>query len=125
MYLLDTCALIWLLSNYSLLSEKSRSAIESAEVAYISIASLWEIAIKQGNGKLNFQKSICEIAEICEQANIEILYPTPLVLDMVQNLPKIHGDPFDRLIIAQSQADNLTIITNNTFIPQYNVQTIW
>lgn len=72
MYLLDTCALIWLLSNYSLLSEKSRSAIESADIAYISVASLWEIAIKQGNGKLNLQKSICEIAEICEQANIGI-----------------------------------------------------
>ena len=125
MYLLDTCALIWLLSDYTALPEKSRIVIESADIAYISIASLWEIAIKQGNGKLNLKKSICDIAEICEHSNIELLYPTPLDFDIIQSLPKIHGDPFDRLIIAQAQIRNLTIITSDTFIPQYAVNTIW
>ena len=125
MYLLDTCTLIQLLTDYFELSDKARFAIESADLAYISFASLWEIAIKQGNRKLNLEKSIRQIADICEKTNINILYPTPSELDLVQHLPKIHRDPFDRLIIAQAQSKQLTIITSDTYIPQYNVHTIW
>ncbi len=125
MFLLDTCAIIWLFSDPDSLSVKAREAIESAEKAYISIASLWEIAIKQGNGKLDLRRTISEIAEACRETNIEILNPSPLQLELLQKLPKIHGDPFDRLIIAQAKDLDLTIITSDRFIPEYDVKTLW
>ena len=125
MYLLDTCVLIWLLSAPTQLSDKARLAITSSKAAYISFASLWEISIKQSNGKLNLQKTIQEIAQTCESANIRILYPTPEELDNIQKLPKIHGDPFDRLIISQARTRNMTIITSDNYIPQYEVSVLW
>ena len=125
MYLIDTCALIWILSNPEKLSNKAKQAIESAEKAYVSIASLWEIAIKQGNGKLNLRLTITDIANACKETNIEILFPTPAQLDIVQSLPKIHGDPFDRLIIAQAMDNNLAIITSDNYFPEYKITVLW
>ena len=54
-----------------------------------------------------------------------ILLPTPAQLDMVQSLPKIHGDPFDRLIIAQAMDNNLAIITSDGYFPEYKITVLW
>ena len=79
MYLLDTCALIWMLSSPKDLSVNARTVFFSSKEIYISFASLWEIAIKQGNGKLNLQKSIHEIAKTCESPSIHILIIITLI----------------------------------------------
>jgi PIN domain nuclease of toxin-antitoxin system len=91
----------------------------------VSIASLWEIAIKSSIGKLEIKNSLEEIAEICLENKIELLAINPLHLDQIKNLPRIHGDPFDRLIISQALAENLIIVTKDSIIPKYDVKTVW
>ena len=62
-----------------------------------------------------------EIVGICLKYKIELLIINPQYLDQIANSPQIHGDPFDRLIISQAIAENLTIVTSDSMIPQYDV----
>ena len=91
----------------------------------MSIASLWEIAIKQSIGKLELKNSIQEIADDCTKSDIDILAIAPRHLDAIRSLPDIHRDPFDRLIVAQAICEELTIITKDSRIAEYDVQTVW
>lgn len=125
MYLLDTHALLYFLFDDPRLSPSARQLIGSAAHVYLSIASLWEIAIKKNLGKLQMDYSISELAQICRAESIELLHITPQDLDELSKLPFIHRDPFDRLLIAQARAKGLTLITKDSFIPKYDVPTIW
>ena len=84
-----------------------------------------EIAIKQSIGKLDLDFSITQIENLCNEKDIQILPIKSKHLDKLKNLPKYHGDPFDRLIISQALAENLTIITRDSTIPNYPVRTLW
>ncbi len=66
-----------------------------------------------------------EIAGICLKNEIKLLAINPLHLDQIAGLLQVHGDPFDRLIISQTLAENLAIVTRDSIIPKYNVNTIW
>ncbi|MCM1134951.1 MAG: type II toxin-antitoxin system VapC family toxin [Clostridium sp.] len=126
MYLLDTNALLYFLYDSEKLSEKASEVIyHSNEKISVSIVSLWEIAIKSSIGKLEIKSSISKIAETCEKEQFDILSIKPFHLDKIRQLPPIHGDPFDRLIISQAITESLAIITKDKIIPQYNVDTIW
>lgn len=125
MYLLDTHTLLWFLRDSPQLSKKALGIITTENKVYVSIASLWEIAIKKSIGKLEFEHSIEKIAELCHEKDILILQIQPKYFDKVIKLPNIHNDPFDRLIIAQAIIENLVIITKDTIIPKYSVKTIW
>lgn len=125
MYLLDTHTLLWFLRDSPQLSKKALEIITTENKVYVSIASLWEIAIKKSTGKLEFEHSIEKIAELCHEKDILILQIQPKYFDKVIKLPNIHNDPFDRLIIAQAIIENLVIITKDTIIPKYSVKTIW
>ena len=125
MFLIDTHALIWAMADENKLSLAAKEAIKTSSNICISIASLWEIAIKQNIGKLNFSRTISEIATECQKHDIAILPIMPNHLDHIKTLPKIHGDPFDRLLIAQAETENLTIITKDSIIPKYGIPTIW
>lgn len=125
MYLLDTCVLIWLLSEPDKISSKAENVIKDAKELYVNICSLWEIAIKQGNGKLEWDISIEDIAKACVSNGIKIIYPAPRILDILKNLPKEHGDPFDRLIIAQAMNDKYIIITSDNKFKLYDVEVVW
>lgn len=125
MYLLDTHTLLWFLRDSPQLSKKALEIITTENKVYVSIASLWEIAIKKSTGKLEFEHSIEKIAELCHEKDILILQIQPKYFDKVIKLPNIHNDPFDRLIIAQAVIENLVIITKDTIIPKYSVKTIW
>ena len=125
MYLLDTHTLLWFLRDSPQLSKKALGIITTENKVYVSIASLWEIAIKKSIGKLEFEHSIEKIAELCHEKDILILQIQPKYFDKIIELPNIHNDPFDRLIIAQAIIENLIIITKDTIIPKYSVKTIW
>lgn len=125
MYIIDTHVLLWLLSDTTKLSEKAKSILKYDKLLYISIVSLWEIAIKQSNNKIDLPFSPKQLSEICLERNIEIKQIIPSHLNQLQNLPKIHNDPFDRLIICQSIAEQIPILTKDSIIPQYPVITIW
>ena len=125
MYLLDTHVMLWYLRDSSELSASAHSLIDKAEYVAVSIASFWEIAIKQSIGKMQFCMTIPELESLCLDRDIQVLPIQSVVLEQIKSLPKIHGDPFDRLIIAQAQIDKMTIITRDRMIPQYPVPTIW
>ncbi len=125
-YILDTNVLIFYLYNPEQLSKAAVDIVHNEDnKIYVSIVSLWEIAIKTSIGKLEIKNSIEEIAGICLKYKIELLAINPQHLDWIANLPQIHGDPFDRLIISQALAENLTIVTKDSIIPKYEVNTIW
>ena len=125
MYLLDTNALLFFLSDDARLSRSALAAIQSDSPVLISVVSLWEIAIKKNIGKLDVSYSITEIVKACAQQNFTLLPINSEHLDALSTLPSIHNDPFDRLLIAQAQTEHLVLITKDTIIPKYDVQTIW
>ena len=125
MYLLDTHAMLWYLRDSPELSASAHALIDNAEYVAVSIASFWEIAIKLCIGKMQFCMTIPELESLCLDRDIQVLPIQSVVLEQIKSLPKIHGDPFDRLIIAQAQIGKMTIITRDRIIPQYPVPTIW
>ncbi|MCR5788824.1 MAG: type II toxin-antitoxin system VapC family toxin [Lachnospiraceae bacterium] len=125
MYLIDTHVLIWSLFDAGKLSDQAEHIITNSNMIYVSIASLWEIAIKQSIGKIEIQSTLQEIADQCSKSQIDVLNILPVHLDVIKQLPRIHNDPFDRLIIAQAVTEGLTLITKDTYIPQYDIKTIW
>ena len=124
MYIIDTHILLWLLSEPDKLSAKAKKILQEEDL-YISMASLWEIAIKQSNGKLDLPFTPEELYAICIDRDIQVKQIMPSHLNQLNNLPKIHNDPFDRLIVCQSIADNIPILTCDGKIPLYPVITIW
>ena len=125
MYLLDTHAMLWYLRDSPELSASAHALIDNAEYVAVSIASFWEIAIKQCIGKMQFGMTIPELESLCLDRDIQVLPIQSVVLEQIKSLPKIHGDPFDRLIIAQAQVGKMTIVTRDRMIPQYSVPTTW
>lgn len=124
MYLLDTHTIIWYLSKSSGLTNLALKLIEQQNcVAHI--VSFWEIAVKVSLGKLLLNASIAEMIDELKQQEIEILPVNIHALEIVQNLPFHHRDPFDRLLIAEALIYNLTIISADTNLDNYKVQRIW
>ena len=124
--LLDTHALIWFLNGDSQLSDKAKTEIENIDNdKIISIASIWEIAIKISLNKFRFDKGFKKLFELIEENGFEIL---PISFEhtlIVSNLEFIHRDPFDRILVSQCKSDNLVIITKDENIKKYNIKTIW
>ena len=125
MYLLDTCALLWFMDDSSALSQRAKDVIGKSETLYISIAAFWEIAIKKTIGKLDIAESIFEIRDICDNYGIVILPIKIEYLGRIQTLPRIHNDPFDRLMIATALEENLPLITHDSNIGKYDISTYW
>ena len=123
-YLLDTHAILWYAQGNGELSQNARSLMES-ETCFYSIASLWEIAIKQKLGKLDMALAVTELDEFCKNAGFQQLPINASHIEKTKTLDFIHRDPFDRLLIATAQLENITIITKDTIIPKYEVETTW
>lgn len=124
MYLLDTHAIIWYVTGSNELSSLVRNLMETKQ-CFFSFVSLWEIAIKQAKGTLDFKITISQLKTVLENEEFIYLHPTEYDAEGIKNLPDIHRDPFDRLLIAQAIENNLTIITRDLKIPLYEVKTIW
>ena len=127
-YLLDTCALIDMLFNPERLSTKARAALEGGNSLAVSIASFWEIMIKQQIGKLGIKEtSAQDLKTACTALDIEVLQTEIKHIDLIRSLPryKDHGDPFDRLIICQALSEKLPLITSDGKMSRYGVQVIW
>ncbi len=125
MIIIDTHTLLWFMFDDTKLSEEALSLIKTDDRVYVSIASLWEIAIKQSLGKLEIKNSVQELAGKCYEAGIDILSIEPKHLDCIKLLPNIHNDPFDRLIISQAITENMPLVTKDSIIPKYNIKTVW
>ena len=124
MYLLDTHAIIWYETGSTELSQTAKDIMETKR-CFFSFASLWEIAIKQAKCTLQFNIDIPKLKTVLEDEEFIYLPPTEFDAEAIKALPDIHKDPFDRLLIAQAIENNLTIVTTDSKISQYNVKTIW
>lgn len=125
-YLLDTNALIGLLFKPDILSKGAYQTIQQSDSLYISIASLWEIGIKQSIGKIDIDASAEEIESVCMELTIHMLPISVKHIDRMKLLPMVHKDPFDRIIIAQAAIENMTLITRDSIISQYkDIKTLW
>ena len=125
MYLIDTHALLWFINADEKLPGSIRELMESEKDLYISIGSFWEMAIKSSLGKLTFPGTIRSLIEDCERMGFVVLPIKAAHLERLENMPKIHGDPFDRLLVCQAQEEGLILITKDENIPKYDVETIW
>jgi PIN domain nuclease of toxin-antitoxin system len=125
--LLDTHALLWFIGNDPQLSASARQIIEDRQHdKFVSAASLWEIVVKLSLRKLKLPRSFGEIfPQQLEVNGFELLPISCLQLNQLVALPFHHHDPFDRLLIAQALADDMTIITRDTEFPKYQAKILW
>jgi len=125
-YLLDTQTLLWALEGNPRLSRKAHSLMEDpANTLMVSIASLWEVAIKVSIGKLELAQPLHEIIIKLPEADIALLPIEPHHILEVERLAFIHRDPFDRMIISQAIAENFEIISSDEVFSQYPVRVHW
>ena len=119
-FLLDTHAFLWWLSNDSKLGLNARKAIlDGRNEVYVSAATGWEISIKRALGKLDAPE---DLDALVEQEGFTDLPITFFHGEQAGALPRIHADPFDRMLVAQAQAEGLTLISSDQHIKRYGVR---
>lgn len=126
-FLLDTHVLIWFIMGDTRLPIPLRAVIETIENhRLVSVASVWEIAIKMSLGKLDMGAPFTALIPDQLIANrIEMLPIAVAHLHQVAQLPFHHRDPFDRLLIAQSQVEQIPLLSHDATFDPYSVQRIW
>jgi len=125
-YLVDTHVIIWLAIDSSELPKVIKELIENPENdIFICSASLWEIAIKVNLGKLDLKLPLNKLLNDIKTYGFNILQVEDKYLCNLLELPYIHKDPFDRLIISTALAEGLAIITIDENIQKYDVPWIW
>jgi PIN domain nuclease of toxin-antitoxin system len=124
--LIDTHILIWYIAGHPSLNKTMINLLEDpGNNLSISIASLWEIAIKVGKRKLDLGIEFHELEEILNQLNIQVLSIQFSDLNIHLTLPFHHTDPFDRIIISQSISQNLILMSADSAFKNYPIQNIW
>ena len=118
--LLDTHLLLWAAANSKRLPGEARALLEdSGNDAYYSAASIWEIAIKSSLRRTDFRIDIDALLAVLPKMGLTELPVGATHAASVAKLPPIHRDPFDRLLIAQSIAEPLTLLTNDALLTRY------
>ncbi|OJX38409.1 MAG: twitching motility protein PilT [Chloroflexi bacterium 44-23] len=125
--LLDTHTFLWWNMNDPQLSTMVKEIIsDGSNEIYLSAASVWEIAIKVGKGRLLLPEEPGPYIASRMKSNHFSALPIQISHTVkVYNLPHYHEDPFDRLLIAQSQMEKLILLTINPEIRKYQIETIW
>lgn len=125
-YLLDTHTFLWFLNDDEKLSKKANKLIQDkGNRIFISMASIWEIAIKVSNNKLKLLFPLENISKHIFDNDFNILNISIDATTLLAKLPFNHRDPFDRLLVAQAMAENLAIISKDEDIKLYKVKTVW
>jgi PIN domain nuclease of toxin-antitoxin system len=125
--LLDTQALLYFLDDDPLLSKSAKAHIEDPNHhKFVSIATCWEIAIKVGLKKLDLGEPASTFLprEIANN-NLDILAVELQRATFVESLPMHHRDPFDRLLVAQSILEKMSIVSNDVLLDAYGITRIW
>ena len=123
--LLDTHTLLWFLENDPQLPNRTRIRIQTSTTVFISLVSLWEIAIKTNMGKLIFPIPFSQLQPELITQNFTQLPITFSDLEIYHGLPLHHRDPFDRLLISQAINHNLIFISRDTEFGPYPIQQVW
>ncbi len=125
--LLDTHVLLWWLFDDDTLSQPARSAIANPEnEVLVSSASAWEIATKHRLGKLDEAREVVrDLPGLLRRARFQVL---PIVLEhalRAGSLPDVHRDPIDRMLVAQSQLEELVLVSSDRVLKKYKVDILW
>ena len=125
--LVDTHALLWFFSGHSNLSDTVRDLMEDTKhQKLISLATVWEMAIKQSKKKLDLGKSSADyIGEKIQYKDFELLPIDLKHLTLISTLPFHHSDPFDRLLICQCIIENIPILSKDIAFDAYPIERIW
>lgn len=118
--LLDTHVLLWAVGMSGRLSAATRQMLETPDnEVYYSAANLWEIAIKSSLRRMDFQVDPEQLLAVLPAMDLTELPITARHAAAVARLPPLHRDPFDRLLIAQSQVEPMILLTNDELLVQY------
>lgn len=129
-FLLDTHAFLWFNQGAPQLSAKARDLIENTQNdMLVSMASLWEIAIKNSLGKMELDGGFEAVMDYVTKNNFEILYITYEHTRQQNQLPFIHKDPFDRMMVSQALVEEIDLISNDEVMDGYfegqRVRRVW
>lgn len=120
-FLLDTHVLLWWLANDPQLGSRCKELVsDDRNQVFVSAATTWEISIKTALGKLTAPE---DMDSIVEEEGFDKLPISLYHGQLAGKLPPLHHDPFDRMLIAQAQAEGLILITSDHLIGQYNLRT--
>jgi PIN domain nuclease of toxin-antitoxin system len=119
--LLDTHVLLWWLADSPRLPRPARAAIVDSDLTYVSAASAWEIEIKKSLGKLSAPDDL--------EATLAAYHLRPLAVTVAHaitagRLPRHHGDPFDRMLVAQAKLESLTLVTRDARLRDYGIRVL-
>ena len=125
--LLDSHTLIWWVDQDHLLGQDAHAAIaDPSNDLLLSAATIWEIAIKVGLGKLSLSMGYRQwMSQAMSDMGVTVLPITVEYADVQAGLPNHHGDPFDRLLVAQAVVENVAIVSNDLAFESYGVQRLW
>lgn len=125
--LLDTHTFLWTAVGSSQLSDRAKNLfLDTQNELYLSMASVWEMAIKSSLGKLTFHKPIeSYILDILQENAIQLLNIDFRHVMRVSSLPFHHGDPFDRLLVSQAIEEKIPILSCDLAFDAYSLERLW
>jgi len=125
--LLDTHVFLWLMENPGKASPAALAACEdAANSLFLSVVSIWELQIKLATGKLTLKQQLQGIVEDQQRNNrLEMLPVRMPHLWALPGLPALHGDPFDRMLVAQAGVEDMFLVTADRALTNYPVQVLW
>lgn len=126
-YLLDTCTFLWIADASDELSKRARDVfLDPRNERYLSVVSVWEIALKHAAKKLRLPKPPDRFIPIArDRAGIGSLELDDRSIFRLSALPDIHPDPFDRMLVCQAQVEGMVILTPDPKIRRYPIATEW
>lgn len=123
MYLIDTHVLVWMATGDKRLSRAVGTLLTTADAAiHVSVISEWELVLKRRSSAFRLPLPFELLIERSTFTSIGLAFGTPR---LVESLPAIHADPFDRILIAQALLHGYTLVTRDSDIHKYPVPTFW
>lgn len=124
--LLDSHAFLWALDDSVRLGANVRAALQSGRPAWLSSATVWELGIKTAIGRLSLPVPLRELVRrAVVDGGVRVLDVTPEHALRASELPMVHKDPFDRMLIAQAMTERMTLATRDAKVEGYDVATLW
>jgi PIN domain nuclease of toxin-antitoxin system len=124
MYLLDTHALVWAVAAPEELPKRTRKVLAGGEVV-ASVISYWELVLKKGRDTAPVREPAAWWERYITKRAVEVLPVRAAHVDRLDGLPDLHKDPFDRMLVAQALAEDLTLITGDGILAGYGVPIVW
>lgn len=120
--LLDTHAFLWWRGNDARLKAEAREAIATAAIVFVSAASAWEAGVKQALGRLVLPAPFASGVDASGFSRLPIAFEHAAE---AAALPPHHGDPFDRMLVAQARLEGLTLVSHDRQLAAYDVRLLW